>query len=334
MSTENTPVESTEVDLDTFAAELFGRKEAAPVETTTEVEDTVEVESDASTEEDTHVDADDTSAPDDDDETSEDDDSIKEEAPKPKKNRTQERIDELTKNWRETERKLEEAMAKLAEKPTIPEPKTTPDTSVNTAPKPTDLNEDGTEKYPLGEFDPKYLTDFLDHRDAQREAARKEKETQEKQKAEREQAQTALQEEWNEKLTPAKERYPDFQEKGEKLLPVLEMMEEDYAEYFTNTIMEMDHGPDVFYYLANNPDEALKIIQSGAKKATLSLGRLEAKFAMAEAEKVIARPKVSQAPEPPQHLNKGSAVAPPAIRGDEKDVDLDAFSKALFAKKR
>lgn len=327
MSTENTTVETQEVDLDTFAAELFGQKEAAPVETNTEVEKDNTEESDA--DEDTQADAADTSAPDDDD-VSDEEEVI--EAPKPKKNRFQERIDELNGKFRDTERKLNEALAELAKKNT-PEPTPAPKVEESTGPKPTDLKEDGTEKYPLGEFDPAYLRDFVNHTLNEERKVREQREQQDHEQKEREAAANALQEGWNTKLVSAKERYPDFQEKGEQMLSVFENIDQAYGEYLTNTIMDMEFGPDVFYYLSNNVDEAQKIVQSGAKKATIALGRLEAKFAFADEEKQKARPKVSEAPPPPP-TNKGSAVAQVSIRGDEKDINLDDFSRALFKKQR
>lgn len=333
MSENLTPVEPVETDLDVFAAELFGQSKAPSEPASSEETETAEEESDASIE-DTHVDEDhDTLAPDNDDETDEDAETLKEDTPKPKKNRFQERIDELNGKYRETERRLNEALAKLEEaQKTKTEPVQTQKSE--DGPKPTDLNEDGSEKYPLGEFDPAYIKDVVKHTLDEETKAR---ETHEKMSAEekaRQEAANTLQEQWNEKLVPAQERYPDFQEKGEGMISAFEGIDPAYGDYLTTTIMDMEYGPDVFYYLANNLDEAKAIVDSGAKKATIALGRLEAKFAIAEAEKTIARPKVSKAPEPPQHLNKGSAVTPPSIRGDEKDVDLDTFSKALFAKKR
>lgn len=328
MSTENTIVEPTETNLDDFAADFFGRKEAAPVETNTEVVEESSEESDAQ-EEDTHADGDDTSAPDNDDDTGEEEDTPVEEAPKPKKNRFQERIDELNGKFRETERKLNEALARLAEKENKIEPTT--QKVASEGPKPTDTKEDGTEKYPLGEFDPNFIRDLMKHTLEEESKIREETAKVEKEKREREEAQAALQTNWNEKLVAVQERYPDFQEKGEQMLSAFEGIDAAYGEYLTNTIMDMEYGPDVFYYLSNNLDVAEKIISSGPKKATIALGRLEARFEEAQ-EKPISRPRVSNAPPPPERLNKGSAVAAPTIKGDEKD--LDSFASAFFKKGR
>lgn len=330
MSTEQEIVEPTEVDLDTFAAELFGQKEAAPVETNTEVVEDTDEESDAQNE-DTHVDAADTSAPDDDDVSEEEEKA--EEPPKPKKNRFQERIDEVVGKQREAERKAEELERRLTEalQKLEKNPEPTPKKEEVKGPKATDLNEDGTEKYPLGEFDPTYIRDLMRYTLDEETKIRQENAKKEEEARAREEAQAELQASWNEKLVPAKERYPDFVEKGEQLLGTFEGIDEAYGNYLTTTIMDMEYGPDVFYYLANNVDEAQKIVQSGAKKATIALGRLEAKFAAAEEEKQRARPKVSQAAPPPEHLNKGTSVARPSIRGDEPN--LDDFAAAFFKKR-
>jgi hypothetical protein len=335
MSTENI-VDPVDTSLDTFAAEFFGQNKAPDEPASSEEDKEVEAESDANQDEDAHVDADDTSAPDNDDETGEDTDSTNEDAPKPKKNRLQERIDQLVKDREDEKRarlaieaKLEELTNKTTKEPVKPVSQVAEDTG----PKPTDTNEDGTEKYPLGEFDPTYIRDLMKHTLAEETASRKEQEKREAEQKAEDEAQASLQASWNEKLAPAKERYPDFHEVGEQMLSTFEGIDEAYGEYLTTTIMEMEYGPDVFYYLASNLDEATKIVQGGPKKATIALGRLEAKFAAADEEKQKARPRVSKAPPPPEHLNKGSAAAGPTIRGDEKDVSLDDFSRAFFKKR-
>lgn len=334
MSTEdNTPVDPMDTDLDTFSTEFFGQNEAEPEPASSDVEKETE-ESDANQEvEDTHADEDDdTLAPDNDDETEE----AEEEAPKPKKNRFQERIDELTSKAREAERKAADLEAKFEEfkqsQKREPEPKEeAPVVKPTTGPTPTDVKEDGTEKYPLGEFDPQYIRDLTLHtlkeERAIEEAAAKERTA----KAAIEKERAELETNWNEKLSPAKERYPDFDDKGQQLLSTFKKIDQAYGEYLASTLMAMDYGPDVLYYLGNNLDEAQKIVNLGPTKAAIALGRLESKFADVEEEKQRARPKVSQAPVPPEHQNKGTSAAKPAIRGDEDD--LDAFAAELFKKR-
>src|SRR3546814_13887192 len=97
----------------------------------------------------------------DDDTLDTDDESVdEEETPKPKKkNRFQERIDEVVGKHRETERKLEEALAENArlKNSQKQEDKPTQEVKPDDGPSPDDKNEDGSDKYPLGEFDKTYI---------------------------------------------------------------------------------------------------------------------------------------------------------------------------------
>ena len=347
MSTENIDTNdgTTEQSLDDFAAELFGDGDTAPDNAKSEETDEEEVEVNGETEEDTQTDDpdeseevsedDDTLAQDEDEETDEADDV--DQKPK-KKNRFQERIDELTAARKEAERerdelaatfqkRLDEMEAKLAgNKDTGPKDKPEGVGSELVAPNKDDLNEDGTPKYPLGEFDPKFMRDTVEHMFAEREAKVQQEQQMTAQQREQAEAQAALQGEWNNKLVDARERYPDFQEKGEQMLAVFEGIDEQYGDYLTTTLMEMDNGPDVFYYLSNNVEEAQAIVNAGPKKATMALAKLEAQLA---GKPSAPRQRVSKAKAPPPQ-NKGSAVAKPKVAPDTDD--LGAFEKELFRK--
>lgn len=336
MSNDTTPVESNDVDLDTFAAELFGQTEAAPEETTPEVEDTDNEDSDA-TEENTHIE-DDTLADEDDTEEDETEDEVDEdpqpeEKPK-KKNRFQERIDELNGKYREEERQrlaLEARLAELeAQNKAKPKDEKT-ETSVDAGPSPDDKTDSGEDKYPLGEFDPNYIRDLTKFTIQQERETAKIEEQARQQEREQQAVVEALEREWQGKMETAQERYPDFQEKSENLASTFEGIDPAYGEYLGAAIMAMDYGPDVLYYLANNPAEAKAIVNSGATKATIALGRLESKFADASTEKQKARPKVSKAPTPPDTRLKGSTAVLSEVPDDTDD--LDAFERKLFAKK-
>lgn len=331
----NTPVVTVTDDLDAFEKQLFGQSvptdEAA---TSDEATETVEQADDANTETvDTQTTEDtDTLAPEDDSEDTEDSPDT-ETQEKPKKNRYQERIDELTAKYREAERQREadrkafEDRIKALESPT----KTVEQTATTEGPDPNEKLPDGKDKYPLGEYDPTYVRDLAKFEVAQElktlEETRKAKEREASQNAQLEE----LHESWNNKLTPAQERYPDFVQKSQDLLESFTDLDPAYEDYLSATIMGMDYGPDVLYYLASNPAEATSIFKSGATKATIALGRLEAKFAEAEAEKTLARPKVSQAPNPPPTV-RGAAPAKMPVAPDTDD--LDAFERELFKKKR
>jgi hypothetical protein len=331
----NTSVEPMDVDLDTFSAEFFGQNKVDDTleQASSDVEEETPDDSDAPQENDTHVDEDDdTLAPDEDEE--EDVEEV-DETPKPKKNRFQERIDELTSKAREAERRNAELLERLnaleQNKKTEPEPIKAVANTNTTGPTPDQLNEDGTEKYPLGEFDPNYIKDLTLH--TLREEREKEQQAQlaKQQEEVDKQVKLELAADWQEKLAPAKERYPDFQEKGELLFETFEQIDQKYGEYLATTLMSLEYGPDVLYYLSNNLDEADKIVKSGPTKAVIALGRIEAKFADVAAEKQLSKPRVSKAPVPPGHLNKGTSSVKPAVKGDEDD--LDSFAREFFKKK-
>lgn len=329
MSTEqNTIVNNSEDitdDLDAFSADFHGQTEADTDEVATSDSDESEdvVEADAPTE-DTHEGEDDT--PDTDEETAEVEDE-----PKPKKNRFQERIDELTGKQREAERRAQALEAEL-EKLKTPEPTPTPKVEAEfTGPDPEDKNEDGTDKYPLGEFDKNYIRDLTKYTLAEERAAMKAQEAQEAEANKLRSERQVKQVEWEEKLVPAQERYPDFHERGEALISTLGELDHNYSEYLAQTIMSLDNGTDVFYYLSQNPEEAATIVKSGATKATITLGRLDARFDSGEEEAPKPRPKVTKAPTPPPQ-NKGSSAAVVEVADDTDD--LDAFAQKYFNKRR
>lgn len=324
MSDEQTPVDIND-DLDAFSADFFNPKPEIKEPPVVEEVKTEEIED--APEEDL---GDDTPA-NDENETEEPEEKDEKPEPKPKKNRFQERIDELTSKAREAERERDALITRLekleqTEKP-IPKSKV----EESTGPSPDDKNEDGSDKYALGEFDPFYIRDLTRYTLATEREALKVQEQQEAARQEVTNQRAALQADWESKLGPAKERYPDFHEKGDKLITSFDGLDQAYGEYLTATLMSMEYGTDVLYYLANNPSEAKKIVESGPAKATMSLGRIEAKFAFAEEEKQKARPKVSKAPTPPAHVNKGSAVSLSEVPDDTDD--LDAFSSKFFVKK-
>lgn len=308
----------TSDDLDLFSAELFGQSSPEP-EPANSVEDEVHVEDDAPTNEDTHAE---------DDTPAEIDEEVKE-APKPRRNRFQERIDELTGKARDAERREEtlrqelEALKSQTTKST--ETKSTKYTLENGEPDPAAVDEDGNDVYPLGDLDPKYFRDVIRYEQERHDQRTQERVEQERQQAEISQARQALQTEWNAKLAPAQERYPDFQDKGEELIASLDIKPE-YSEYLSQRIMELDNGPDVLYYLATHPDEAHDIVNSGATRATIALGRLDAKLSPEPTE----TRRVSKAPTPPP-ANKGNTAAFVEVPDDTDD--LDAFAKKFFKKR-
>jgi hypothetical protein len=315
VSTENQSIDTD--DLDAFASDFFGeKKEAAPAAKQEAEQDNDDEAGEVAAE-----------AQKDEVDPNEDADAEFKEAPK-KKQTVQDRIDEVVRQReeqrREFEAKLTALEAKLAEK--------APTATVKTGgePLPTDLNEDGTPKYELGEFDVQYIKDLTKFAVAQENAETAKRAEQAAKQTQETAARAELATDWNTRVETAKETYPDFNEKGQQLLDGFGSLDQGYAQYLATTLMSMPHGTDVLYYLSNNPTEAKDIVNSGALKATLALGRISAKFADADAQKQLAKPKVSNAPPPPPVRARGTNGAFVAVAPDTDD--LDAFSGEFFRK--
>ncbi len=313
-------------NLDAFSADFFGRKEAKPEATTPEAEqeETTEQEVEDPKAQDTEVDP------------NEDAEAEFKEAP-PKKKTVQDRIDELVKQREDAKRegdvKLEALRKEFQEQLAKLQPKQTDQELKATEPQPGDLKEDGTPKYDLGEFDPQYIRDLTRHTLEQERAQAAIKADEDQRVKDQQRQGQELQTSWNEKVETAKVEYPDFEEKGAQLLNGFGNLDQNYATYLSTLLMSMDKGTDVLYYLSSNPEEAVKIVNSGAQRATLALGRIEAKFLEADAEKQLAKPKMSKAPAPaPANVRaRGTNGAFVAVAPDTDD--LDAFSSEFFKRK-
>lgn len=307
-------------DLDAFTDLMVGKAQT-PKDDEEKITN-VEVDTDADEDDDTEVTkTTEDEAPDEDD----DSDEQVEKKPKKKVNRYQERINELTAKAREAERALAALQAAQAQQNEAPKAATPVVTQVDDAPNPDAKNEDGSDKYPLGEFDPAYIRDMARHTIDKEWAARKEQEAQETAQRQEQQAREALQAQWVEKLAPMTEQHEDFIDKTMDLESAFDGLDPAYSDYLVTTIKSLDHGPEVLYYFANNLEEARRFVQSGPLAATLALGEINAMF---KGNTRKAEPKVSKAPPPPQ-VNKGSKTRS-AVAGDTDD--LDAFADMLFKK--
>lgn len=322
MSDNTNPIDDTD-NLDDFEKEFFETKDEVK-------EEDQDIDADDSTEEDSLATEDD--AEEVEENSEEDDDPEEDEAPKPKKKQTfQERINELTAQFREEQRARQELERKLAEKEKAkdPEPVKTPQVAASDDGRPNSdaKNEDGTPKYPLGEFDPQYVVDLADWRFDQKTKAFEEAQLKKQEEAAKEAAQKELHNQWQEKLAKAKEVHEDFDEQGAKLEPIFASLDPTFGEYIAATIMSMNTGPEIVYYLSQNLEEAKEIMSSGPTQATIALGRLEGIFS---AQEKATKKKVSEAPEPPAVINKGRA--PTREIPDDTD-DLEAFEKKFFRKR-
>ena len=334
MADENNNSVDMNDDLDAFEAEFFQR-EKAPQEEDKEVAEH-EDDSLATENEDEEVVEE---APEDESEDSEEEDEEEEEEkPKAKpKSKTQQRIEKLLERERlanERAAALEARLAKLEANKVEEKPKAAPTIAdlPEDAPSPDAVDDKGEPLYPLGEFDPKFIRDLTKYTieqerkadEARREEAAKQKEVEE--------AEQALVESWAESVEEFEAEAPDFREKVTELTEAFGGLDENYGNFLAATIMSMDMGPQVMYYLAQNIGEAQKIVASGPAAATLALGRIEARLELeaAKSEEKRNLKSVSKAPPPPNERARG-AGARFTVRPDTDD--LDAFEREFFKRK-
>lgn len=317
-----TPVEETD-DLNNFSETFFGTAKPEDTEEGEEGEEVTEQEDTPAPED---QDEDETEGDDEEVDNPEEDES-KFKLGKPKLT-AKERVEQLNAKYREEERarlaaeaelrELKERQAKEVKEPVKEAP-------ASVGPTPDDKDENGEDKYPLGEYDPEYIRDL--HR-FERDEMRKEiaKEFQQQQEnAARDAAVTALQSEWSGKVEAAEERLPDLRERGLQLEQALAGADPAVIESLAMTIMTLENGPDVLYYLSENVEEA-RAIARGGPNALIALGRLDGYVKPSKTEVKL----VSNAPEPPPSRTRGTGgrftVAPDT-------EDLDAFSDMFFKKK-
>ena len=112
---------------------------------------------------------------------------------------------------------------------------------------------------------------------------------------------------------------PDYADKVHRDLPISKAMAE--------IIRESEVGPQVAYFLGNNPDKAAAISSMSSEQAAREIGRIEARI---ELEKAKPKPLVSSAPPPPAKID---AVEPTQrIRVDT--ADSDQLSDAEWVRRR
>lgn len=100
---------------------------------------------------------------------------------------------------------------------------------------------------------------------------------------------------WNKRITQATAEMPDFED-------VIASSDVPMTSAMQQAIMESDVGPRLAYYLAQNPDEAIKIAEMSPSRAIATLGRLE--------ERLSSTPNkpVSSAPSPIKPVGSRATV--------------------------
>ena len=102
---------------------------------------------------------------------------------------------------------------------------------------------------------------------------------------------------WSQKVTQATAELPDFED-------VIASSDVPMTEPMQQAIMESDIGPKLAYYLANNPEEAVKIANMSPASAIRSLGRIEERLATQK-----PAVKATSAPEPLKTVGTRAVVS-------------------------
>jgi hypothetical protein len=178
------------------------------------------------------------------------------------------------------------------------------------------LNPPKTEE-PDPKPDPSQFNDALEYAEALAEwtTDRKMRERDQAELARKvEEEQSRMRQKFQERLDNAKQDLPDYEE-------MIASSDVSVSQPVTDAIIESDVGPQILYYLAENPDFARELADKSITSQLRAIGRLEAKFEKSEAPKPSVKEPVakkSNAPAPINPLKSG---------GNPSDIALDADRK-------
>jgi hypothetical protein len=122
--------------------------------------------------------------------------------------------------------------------------------------------------------------------------------------------QSRMRQKFQERLDTAKSEMPDYED-------MIASSDVSVSQPVTDAIIESDVGPQILYYLAENPEFARGLAEKSITSQLRAIGRLEAKFEPSEAPKPAIKPvaKRSNAPAPINPLKAG---------GNPSDISLDS----------
>lgn len=210
---------------------------------------------------------------------------------KPRNPGVQKRLDELTRNWRQTERDRDhwrELALRNQQQP---------------AQQPQAAQGEPTLEGSGGD-----MTKFVREHAAwaareELRKAREEEASQKKQERDRERHQK-----YEERVNKTRAKYEDFDDLVTD--PSLSITPE-MAEY----IRDSEEGPEVAYWLAKNPQEAARIAQMNGRDADRALARIEARVSTPAPAPAAPKP-VTNAPPPPPTVGTASAAGKPGVSDD------------------
>jgi hypothetical protein len=234
-------------------------------------------------------------------------------SPEPAVKGVQKRIDELTKNWRETERRERESARDAAywreqalrlQSQPIPQPQ-------QRAPEPE------AEKT-LADFG----FDEAKYRSYERSRISQESVELAKQALKAEREQQTIQELNANYVKRAREfarENPEYKDYAETA-PI--------SEGVADIIKRLDNGPEIALYLGKNPEIAIEVSNLSQIRSAIELGKIAAKLEFQRASVAKAKTLVSSAPQPtPKIEGSEPAITPKASSPDSDSMTMDQWLK-------
>jgi hypothetical protein len=225
------------------------------------------------------------------------------------------RIRELVAKVKEYERK-EAERSKAAETVTAPAPKQETKPS-----EPKRLSEaEYFEQNPTKEYADylEYLTDFKVEQKLKAKSAEDAKSEAERKQQEKAQE---LEKGWKAKVDAAIEAHDDFKdvvtkEFNDKILP---------GTVLDGWLIDSDHGAEIMYHYAKNPDELTALLEKPPFAQTRILTKLEDKLASPEKKETAPAPQVTKAPKPASEVGGRGTAPEDAAAAAAKDGNYRAY---------
>lgn len=207
----------------------------------------------------------------------------------PKAKGVQKRIDELTANWRNTERDRDEwrrlAQQLMEEREREGQPQ---GQAQGQAPEPP--AKPAPDNY--SDYD-SYLEALAEWKADQRLQSHLSEQQQRQQQEAQQQTQRERVQAFQQKAQEFAQQHPDFESVAmSPSVPITQSMFE--------VIIDSEQGPEIAYHLGQHPDTAQKIARMNATAAAREIGKLEAQLS------IPAKPRASQAPDPVEPVGGGS----------------------------
>lgn len=210
------------------------------------------------------------------------------------------RIDELTRNWRESQRQNERLLALLEQRGQPPQERPKDE-------RPKSLKDFG--------YDENAYRDHL-YADARKEAEKAAKEAGEKWR--REQEAITRRAKFDERVAQFAKSVEDYDSVVTPDTPVSEAM--------ADAIMDSEEAGGLMYYLGNNPEEARKLFYLSPAKAGREIQKIEDRL-VAERKKAAEKP-VSKAPPPAPTIEASEPSNAASASSPESDkLDLKTWLK-------